>query len=92
MLKKYFHIIILSLAIVLLNLWPSFFLLPGTYFLLDTGFTPFTEFKAFFDANFYKFFIDLGNLIFGYALWSKIYFLLTLLTGIVVGILVSKNI
>lgn len=92
MLHKYFHIIILSLAIILLNLWPSFFTISGTYFLLDTGFAPFTEFKWVFETSFYWYLMDFGAFLFGYTLWSKLYFLWVLCTGIYLGILIARYI
>jgi len=90
MIKNNFHILIIILAILLVNLWPSFFTIPWTYFLLDTGFSPFTEFRFFFEVSFYYFFMDFGSYALWYALWSKVYFLLVIGSGIYAGILLSR--
>ncbi|NDK09535.1 hypothetical protein GW846_02045 [Candidatus Gracilibacteria bacterium] len=92
MLKNSWHIIILILGILIINLFPSFFLLLGTYFLLDTGFAPFTEFRGFFEVSIFGHLTHLLSYLLGYALFSKLFFVFVILVGITTGLLISKYI
>lgn len=90
MIKKNLHIIIAGGGITLLNLWFDIFLIPGTYFFLDTLFYPFTEWKDFFSTSIWFYFIDLLKKIFGYALASKIFLFLIYGITIASGVYLSK--
>lgn len=76
------HVFYLWWAIIILNLWFDLFLVNGTYFFLDTSFTPFTQLQNFFSQSFYKHFIDILNFIFWYKLMSKLLLVSVLIFGI----------
>jgi hypothetical protein len=90
MFKSSWHILLLTLGILIIDLFPSFFTIPGTYFLLDTGFTPFTQMRGLFEVTLYWHITHMLSYVFWYALWSKIYFLWVVWVWILTWVMISR--
>lgn len=89
-LKTKSHIITAGCLILILNLWLEFFLVPGTYFMLDTLFYPFTQWRDFYSTSIYFYFIDVLKYVFWYALASKIFLIFIYIVTFWVWVFLSR--
>lgn len=72
-------IIIPIIILIVLILWPIFFLKNGTYFFLDAIFYPVYHLNNFFSQSFYWHIRDLLTLILWYEFYSKVFMIVVLL-------------
>ncbi len=89
--KKIIYIFILLFLSVLI-VWEDFFTPGKTFFLLDSVFYPIDSFVWFFDTTLFWHLNSLCTIVFGYILYSKIFFFSTVFFSGYLGLLLSQYI